>query len=458
MEKDLAAVESPAVSRPATVRLPLHRTLLIATVAYFLVFGILMAHLGGQPDQTKHRYFSFRFAETWGIPREDPTSPFRITGNTYLYYWLNGAVLKIAHVVAPGADTLQETYLLRLVSLCLSALTLLYTYKLASKVTGNPYAGVLAGFFMANTLMFVFVSSGVSYDNLMNLASMAAIYHLVNIFKREDFVRNSALVGLWLCIGALAKEQVLLLAFLLFVAWLAYAIRARKSLSLTFGRANVAWITVLLVFFVLFLGLYGANIVRYRSLIPQCSEVKAAEYCTLFAERRALRHPIDIAQLWNKRETITNPFLYVFGFWTRLMLGSIWGVISANTYVPWLSVSLHGCLVLWAAVCVIRYWKREERIPTLLLLLFGTYLVYLLVMNYTNELRYDFKHFAVQGRYLSPMFGVLFTLMINYFLRIRSLFLRRMTLALSLIIYFAGGLGLFIFRYPEIFSYWKIYF
>jgi 4-amino-4-deoxy-L-arabinose transferase-like glycosyltransferase len=447
-----------ANSRFRILRVPLYRLLLLGVIVYFLVFGFFMANLGGQPDQGKHLYFSFRFAETWGIPREDPTSAFRITGNTYLYYWLNGVVLKVERFLAPAGATTRESYMLRLVSLCMSAVTLFYLYKLASKVIRNRYAGVLAAFFLANTLMFVFVSSGVSYDNFMTLASAAALYHLVNIYRQEDFLRNTSLMGIWLCLGALAKEQVLLLAFLLTLAWLAYLVSPRKRLGLSFSRTNLVLGTLLVASLVLLVGLYGVNLVRYHGLIPACPQVKSPQACTLFAFRKSLYQPIDIRQLWSERESIDNPFSYAFNFWGMQMLSSIWGIVAHNIYVPWLSISLHGLLILGAALCAMRYWKPEDQTSTVLVLILLTHTAFVLVMNYVSELHYDFRHFAVQGRYLFPVLGVLITLMINYFLRIPSPFLRRLTLILALIIYFAGGFGLFLWKYSQVFSYWRTYF
>jgi 4-amino-4-deoxy-L-arabinose transferase-like glycosyltransferase len=458
MDPHQVKTQMAAESQVGTNRFALYRVLFVLVLIYFLAFGILMANLGGQPDEPKHLYYSNRFAETWGIPKEDPASAYRITGFTYLYYWLNGAALKIFRLVAPGSSAGQQMYLLRLLSVCTSAITLIYVYKLASKVTGNRYAGVLASFFMANTLMFVFVSSGVTYDNFMNLASVAAIYHLVNIYRDEDFVRNTALLGAWLCLGALAKEQVLLLAFLLFIAWLVYLIRARKRLNLTFSRANLAWIAVFSTAGILFLGLYGVNVFRYHHLIPSCPQVKGPQVCTLFAWRKPFIQPVNIRHLWSLRETIQNPFSYALNFWIIQMLAGIWGVVSHNSFPPLFSVALHGILILWACICISRYWKREHLVPTVLLLLLLTYTGYVLLMNYRSELRSDFRHFAVQGRYLFPMLGVLITLMINYFLQIRSLFLRKATLAFALVVYFAGGLGLFIFRYSQVFGYWRIHF
>ncbi len=437
---------------------PLYRLLLACVIIYFLGFGTLMSNLGGQPDEPKHLYFSFRFAETWGIPKENLQSANTVTGNPYFYYWLNGAALKLSRLLVPGASSGQETYLLRMLSLCMSAATLIYVYKLAAKVTANRYAGVLAAFFLANTLMFVFVSSGVTYDNFMNLASAAAIYHIVSLYKREDYVRNTMLTGIWLSLGALAKEQGLLLASILFIAWLAYSIRSRSELSLGFGRMNIALAVLFLACLVLFTGFYGTNVVRYHHLKANCNQIKPAQACTLFAFRQALYHPINLRQIWNRRESIQNPVSYALSFWINQMLGSIWGVVSHNTFVPWLSISLHGLLILIAGACTVRYWKRGDQILTLLLLILIAYTIFIWMMNYLSELHYDFNHFGIQGRYLFPILGVLFTVMINYFLQISSVILRRAVLAISILIYFFGGLGLVIFRYAEVFSYWRISF
>jgi hypothetical protein len=51
----------------------------------------------------------------------------------------------------------------------------------------------------------------------------------------------------------------------------------------------------------------------------------------------------------------------------------------------------------------------------------------------------------------------LITLMLFYFLKIRPIFLKRLTLTLSIILYFTGGFWIYISRYAEVFSHWRIY-
>jgi hypothetical protein len=81
---------------------PLHKILLGLILIYFVIFGVVMAYTNGQPDQSPHQYYSERFTQTWGIPEEDMSVGSRIvTGQPYLYYWLNGAIAKIYQFVFP---------------------------------------------------------------------------------------------------------------------------------------------------------------------------------------------------------------------------------------------------------------------------------------------------------------------------------------------------------------------
>jgi len=122
------------------------------------------------------------------------------------------------------------------------------------------------------------------------------------------------------------------------------------------------------------------------------------------------------------------------------------------------AVSLHGALIIWGLFNLARYWKKTNHLQNLLIFILVCYLIYVFQLNYSYELRYNFKHFAIQGRYLLPVIGPLYALLIDAFLRMRSITLKRLTIALSVILYFAGGLGVFIFRYAEVFAHWRIYF
>jgi hypothetical protein len=426
-------------------------------VLYFLVFGFIMVNHGGQPDQTTHVYYSSRYADTWGMPKEDPESYYYTTDNEYLYYWINGKAARLYHFLIHD-DSSIDRLIWRLISMLMSTGTLYYIYKLTSKVTGNRWGGVLAAFFCANTLMFVFISGGVSYDNMMSLASAAALYHLICLLQQEDYVKNTAGMGIWLCLGSLAKNQVALLAFILFWVWLVFSIYKRKTIQLQFSRRNITWTVLLALLFGLFLQFYGGNLIKYHRPIPSCSQVKDPNVCTAFSYRREQRQKVDYKELWGNRNEVVGPFEYALNYWLFNTLSGIWGIISHKSYVPRFIISLHGYLILWAAFCLARYWKKEDVVSATLLFIVLSYAGYVFFMNYNHELHYNFRHYAVQGRYLFPVFGAFLALVTNAFLSIRPLFLKRLTLSLAIILYFAGGLGTFIFRYSDVFNSWRIYF
>jgi hypothetical protein len=336
-------------------------------------------------------------------------------------------------------------------------LTVYFAYKLGSKVTDNPYAGVLTAFFLANTLMFAFVSGGISYDNLMNLAGTASLFYLVNVLKGENFIRNTALTGIWVVIGSLAKEQFLLLALIIFLAWLYYVISKNKQIKLKLSRFDWALIVIFVVFLALFVGLYGKNLLRYSKITPDCYQIKPLEECGSFEQRLDYYEPYNFRAKWFFRDNLPNFIEYAFSFWLYKMAQSIWGILSQNTFVPMFSVALHSLLALWGFICFIRYWKLKDKMGTLLIYVVISYGIFILLMNYRSDVNFSFQHYAVSGRYFSPIYGAILTFLIYYFLKIRSLFLKRLTLALSIMLYFTGGFWMYISRYAEVFVHWRIY-
>lgn len=435
----------------------LHKILLAFTLIYFFIFGTLMAHTSGQPDQAPHGYYSRRFTETWGIPEEDPTIRYTVTGQPYLYYWINGAVYKIANLFL-STDQINATLLWRMMSVFMGTFTVFYTYELAKKVTGNPFGGILAAFFLSNTLMFAFMSGGISYDNLMYLASTASIYHIVCLYKKQDFIRHTALAGIWVVIGALAKEQFLLLTLILFLTWIYILIRDFRNINISFSKSNILFFCIFLFFFVLFLGLYGQNLLRYGKPTPSCSQFKDLDICTTYSYRNEFYQPLNLQWLWFSRDDISNPIKYGLTYWGYKMSQSTWGILSHNTFIPELIISLHLALVFMGFLPLLRCPKKKFRISILLIFILLSYSGYVLLWNYMTEIKYSFQHYGVTGRYLLPILSTFLTILTFSFFRIKNSLFKRITIITAIIIYFYGGLGLFISRYATIFSHWRIYY
>jgi len=434
-----------------------HHLLLAFTILYFLTFGIFMAHTSGQPDQAPHSYISRQFSQTWGIPEDNPDSQYIITGQPYLYYWINGAVYKIYRQIFPNGN-LHPTLLWRLVSVLYSTFTVFFTYKLAKKVSGNPFIGVLSAFLLSNTLMFVYVSGGISYDNLMNLAAIASIYHLVCVFKKEDFIRHTMLTGIWVVIGSLAKDQYLLLALIIFLIWIFFIIRNFKQIELNFNKTNIFLSIIFVVFLCLFVGLYGNNLIEYSRITPLCYQLRGIGQCRTYDYRYEYYEPFNLQWMWFVRDNLSDPFRYAFTFWIYKMMESIWGILSHNSFIPIFSVSLHGILLVWALFSLVKNWKFINKLTLLLISILVAYAGYVFLWNYKREVEFNFQHYVVTGRYLLPIVGVLQSIIIIAFMKIRNNFLRRMSIAMAIIIYFSGGLGMFLSRYSEVFTHWRLYY
>ena len=437
-------------------KLPLHQSLLILTIIYFVVFGIFMVHTDGQPDQVAHNYFSEKYSETWGIPDDDPNTFRLITGQPYLYYWINGVVYKVFYSIFPSS-TLRPIMMWRYFAVLLSVFTVLYTYSLSKNVTRNPFAGVLSAFFLSNTMMFVFMSGGLSYDILMNLAAIAAITHLVNIYMGKDFIKQTAFTGIWVVIGSLAKKQFLLLTLIIFLIWLFFVIRNRKKLSLNFNTKNIILSLAFIGCLSLFLSLYGVNIIRYSNLTPTCAQIMDSNVCRTYEYRYDYYFQASLQWMWFVRDTLSDPIRYALTYWIYKMFESIWGILSHYSFAPIFSISLHGVLLIWALFLHFYHWRPKDKISTLLFTILLSYCGYVFLWNYKTEVEFSFQHYGVTGRYLLPVLGVLLTLMTSSFLKIKSYLLKKATIAMSVMIYFTGGLGMFISRYSTVFYHWRIY-
>lgn len=444
-----------AIRKGKRFKLPLYHILLGLTLLYFLGFSSWMVFLSGQPDQAPHLYYSRRYSENWGLPEEDPNSQYVTTGQPFLYYWINGAVYKIYDSLFSNGNPISDVLLWRFLSVIYASLTVFFLYQLSTKVTGNPYLGVVTAFMLSNTLMFVFISGSVSYDNLMILAATASLFHLVCIFQNEDFIKHTALTGLWVVIGSLAKEQFLLLTTLIFLAWVYYAVKNRRKITLTFSRGKILLCILLLIAIGVFIALYGTNLIRYGKTLPACKQVKAEDLCYRYALRRDFSEPINLQWLWYNRDNIPNPITYALSYWGLRMLESIWGILSHNTFVPQLAVGLHAVAILWGAICAFRFWKASETTPNLLIFILISYAGFFLFWHYKKEIDLSFQHYAVTGRYLLPIVGILQTLMLYYFTKLKSALLMRLTLALIILLYFSGGLWMFLTRYPLVFAHWQ---
>jgi hypothetical protein len=136
-----------------------------------------------------------------------------------------------------------------------------------------------------NTLMFTFIGSAVSYDNLVNLLAVLSVASLVGFVATEK-PSQLLLFLLWNFLGTLTKTTFLPLTLVLMALYLfdrrsklrEDALSVFKLVSAGSHRARL----LVFVTLVALLGnfwLYGSNLVRFGKPVPGCSDVLDLEQC-----------------------------------------------------------------------------------------------------------------------------------------------------------------------------------
>jgi len=173
------------------------KIVLLLILGIFLSYSLFLAtnlRRGIIPDEPAHLIFSKHFSTTWGIPEdtfETYSQGWYIQHNPFLYYWINGRVINLFQTIIPSISEWQILVSLRILSVFYSLGTLLFCYLLSKEIVTGKWWQLLPPFLLSNTLMFVFLSGGVNYDNLANLLSMAGLFYLIRVLKKKNFVLNS---------------------------------------------------------------------------------------------------------------------------------------------------------------------------------------------------------------------------------------------------------------------------
>jgi len=441
------------------------QTVLIILLLIYLSYLIFIAtnlNYGISPDETAHLIFSKHFSTTWSIPPdslETLKQGWYITHNPFLYHWINGRTINVIQLFAPNSTEWQITVVLRLFGVLWSLGTVIFSYLLSKEVLSGKWSQILPVFLLTNTLMFVFISGAVTYDNLANFLSMASIYFLVRVLKFKNFVMNSLLWIIFICLGTLVKYPVLPLALVLFCVWIIFFLMNRKKIEFSYKNSFqlYSFLFLALSLVVVNLYLYGGNLIKFGSITPDCQQLFSDDICDLspFVQRHyeyGLEEKLTIME--SIKTGFPHPVEYFFYDWVELMLSRIYGILAHINYFPSHIIIFYKLLFLWLLLLGFRYWKGPSFTIISLILIFGFYTLTLFLKNYNTELVYGFKNIALQGRYIFPVIGIFYVL-IGYIVEItQNIFLKYSTTVLMAILFLVGGPLKFIYRYNLIFSDW----
>lgn len=437
-----------------------HRTEIAILILLLVIFAVCATYFalhlrrGIVPDEPSHFYVSSLFSTTWGFP--EVTERALNLGHRqfdrfpFLYYWINGRVLHLTNLALPAMTEWQGMLVLRITSVIYSTLTLVFVYLLAGETLRKRWWPLLVVFFASSTLMFTFMSGGISYDNLTILCSTAGIYYLVRLLRGKNLATNSLAWIFFIGLGALVKKTILPLALLMFVIWIVYLVVNRKKLSL---HSAINWkliITAVLTLAVIGVNLsvYGVNLVKYGDVLPKCKQLYSAEQCSssVFKQRAVeLEFPeekLDLRDVFQQKKQ--DPVNYFSEFWLASMRNGVFGILGHQVYNPIQLDSYYSLFFLFILLIAVRYWGGRDGVFYALLLLVVAYFGTILFINYQSELKTDFRHIAVQGRYLFPVLAPFYVLVVEFLTRVKHTIVRRLMLAYSLVLFIIGGPAYFL--------------
>ena len=139
------------------------------------------------------------------------------------------------------------------------------------------------------------------------------------------------------------------------------------------------------------------------------------------------------------------------------MLVRIYGIMGHRNYFPKpdLIITVYRLLLLWVAAMAIRYWKKPSYSILSTLIIFFFYILVLLVTNFEGELSFGFRNIAVQGRYIFPVIGIFYTMMVYFILKIRNSVLCKLTSLVTIFVFiYISPIVTLILNYRSTFSSW----
>lgn len=422
--------------------------LILLFLTFFVITTYIALHLdyGIVPDERVHIAFSKLFATTWGIPAETPdVYEYGLTRyRPFLFYWINGRAINFLSLFISQPTETITVIALRMINVFYSIISLWLVYLLAGEVIKNRWWKLLVIFLLTHTLMYTFLAAGVSYDNLSNMLSVASIYFLVKVIKNQPYFTNTVAIFICITTGSLVKVTILPIAVVVALLWLIYTVKNRKVISFrpVFDAKTIILITIALTFIVMNLVLYGYNLIVFQRVLPGCEQYLPISACRMSAifERDVTRKPpipIKLEDILEARVPDVTKWLH--DYWMRRMSSTIFGVYGHKIYSTSLLIVYYELFFLVTAFLAARYWKKPPSTVITLGLVSVFYTLILIATHYSNEIGSRFAHYGIQGRYIFPVIGVMYILVVYFISNVSSKIIRNIIIVYTLVLYSYGG-------------------
>ena len=423
--------------------------ILLAIFFSYSLFLALRLNTGIIPDEPAHFTFSKHFSSTLGIPPdtyETYSWGWYIEQNPFLYYWITGRIINVIELLIPSANDWQILVTLRVANVFFSLGTVVFCFHLSRELIRDLWWQLIPVLLLTNTLMFVFLSGGVNYDNLANFFSIAGIYYLIRALKRKNFVINSLLWIIFIGLGTLVKYTILPLALAMSFAWLFLMIKFRRSIfPVDFKIHEIILTCLLLIILAGNFALYGINLIHYQSLTPPCREILLESQCEISPYEQRNQSIANNPKLSIKESMdlgFPSPIRYAFIDWVYHMLMRSYGMIGHQSYFP-LDLIIYYLILFYSMLVLgifnLIYKGRISYVNVSLVWIVFFYAVVLLIRNYNTELIYDFMQISFQGRYIFPVIGAIYVLFVIVLKATPHWVLRSFLVFLVISLFIIGG-------------------
>lgn len=386
-----------------------------AAFVWFLLQTVLISlaiKLNLPPDESHHTLFIKYLAENNFNIFAEQTDSFGLgeleREISFLYHWLLSPLYATLSFLG---DT--TVYIFRFISIALGLGSLVMLKKIGDQLQIPKMVTHFSIFAMASTLMFVFLSSAVNYDNLIILISLFSLFALVLLLEKFSLWRLLVLAVL-VAFGSVVKFSFLPLALFIGLAAVWKVHKERKLLRKHWKELLTRKQWPVVVLSIILLGLVGlgierigVNLVVYGSHNPTCTEFHTKSECENYDvfRRRQKFGDMDIDQ---------NKLMNIVEFtprWVMDNVPAIYGIYAHKMLTLPSRLTMPIVIFMaFAGMAIVRKTDvRREPIISLLLAISVAYAGVVMVHNYSIAYTNTgvFGH-ALQGRYLFPVLPLLY--------------------------------------------------
>ncbi len=349
---------------------------------------------------------------------------------SYLYYYLLSFPVRAA--LGLGMSDLAIVYLVRFIGLGFGVVALVVFRRIVHEVRAGSIIANLATFGLAMTGAFAYFAPAENYDMLALLLWLCFVLASVKLFMRRDPTQLYWMVtiGTYLSVTKytyLPFAGVMgLAALLLYIqnrsgwrsAWRHITQRCSAQWRRLRWWRRTALVVLLLVGSALFVERIGVNLVQYHAVSPNCEVVHSRESCMNFTvyNRNVNRlEAVEAGETWTKDfhlleytgEWLARYYPTMYYYMGHIWVYNIWPML-------WVSVALVLLLVVSALVYLVvtRRAALRGQGEWYLLGLVGVLTAGQYGYNVMLFIKYSGQLYAHQGRYLLPVIGFLYVLML----------------------------------------------